>query len=63
MDGYKILSIMKDSEQLKSVPVIMLTSKDGFLDKVKGKLAGSTAYLTKPFSPKKLIETVERHLQ
>jgi len=63
MDGYKILSIMKDSEQLKSVPVIMLTSKDGFLDKVKGKLAGSTEYLTKPFSPKKLIETVERHLQ
>ena len=63
MDGYKILSIIKDSALLKSIPVIMLTSKDRFLDKLKGKLAGSSEYLTKPFSPKKLIETVEKYLQ
>jgi twitching motility two-component system response regulator PilG len=40
----------------------MLTSKGGFLDKFKGKLAGSSAYLTKPFEPKDLITIVQKHI-
>jgi twitching motility two-component system response regulator PilG len=62
MDGYKILSIIKNSPQLKNIPVIMLTSKHGIVDKVKGKLGGSAAYLTKPFDPEQLLKTVERYL-
>lgn len=61
MDGYRILSIVKKTPELKNTPVIMLTSKDGLVDKVKGKLAGSTAYLTKPFEPNDLIETVHKY--
>jgi twitching motility two-component system response regulator PilG len=63
MDGYKILSLIKENKDLKDIPVIMLTSKDGFIDKCKGKLAGSTAYLTKPFEPKDLIKTVRKYIQ
>jgi twitching motility two-component system response regulator PilG len=62
MDGYRILSIIKKSPELKDTPVILLTSKDGLMDKVRGKLAGSTAYLTKPFEPKDLIEMVRKHI-
>ena len=63
MDGYKILSIIKENPDFCDIPVIMLTSKDGILNKVKGKMAGSTAYLTKPFDPAQLVETIERHLK
>lgn len=62
MDGYKILSIIKENKELKDMPVIMLTSKGGFLDKFKGKLAGSSAYLTKPFEPKDLVSMVKKHI-
>ncbi|MFW6241036.1 MAG: response regulator [Thermodesulfobacteriota bacterium] len=62
MDGYKILSIIKSNAVFKDIPVIMLTSRDGFMHKMKGKLAGSQAYLTKPFDPKVLVETIERYL-
>jgi twitching motility two-component system response regulator PilG len=62
MDGYKLLSIIKENKELKDIPVIMLTSKGGFLDKFKGKLAGSAAYLTKPFEPKDLVRTVRRFI-
>jgi len=62
MDGYKVLSIIKESPEFKDIPVIMLTSKDGFLNKAKGKFSGSNAYLTKPFDPGVLIETIEKHL-
>jgi twitching motility two-component system response regulator PilG len=62
MDGYKILNIIKGNELFKNIPVIMLTSKDGMVSKLKGKLAGSDAYLTKPFQPKVLLETIQRYL-
>ncbi len=62
MDGYKILEIIKGNSVFKHIPVIMLTSKDGMISKWKGKLAGSTAYLTKPFDPKKLVTTIEKYL-
>ncbi|HAO21758.1 MAG TPA: response regulator receiver protein [Desulfobacteraceae bacterium] len=62
MDGYKILSIIKGNAVFKDIPVIMLTSRDSFMHKVKGRLAGSTAYLTKPFDPKVLVDTIEKHI-
>jgi len=62
MDGYKVLSFIKDSLEYKDIPVIMLTSKDGFMNKAKGKFSGSDAYITKPFDPEKLVETIVNHL-
>lgn len=62
MDGYKILSIIKDNALFKDIPVIMLTSKDGMINKWKGKRAGADAYLTKPFKPEILVETIEKYL-
>ena len=62
MDGYQLLSIIKENLMFKNIPVIMLTSKDGIINKVKGKVAGSSAYLTKPFDPAQLVETIEKHI-
>jgi twitching motility two-component system response regulator PilG len=62
MDGYKVLAIVKENPELKQTPVIMLTSRDGLINKVKGRMAGSTAYLTKPFNPQKLVDTIEKTL-
>jgi twitching motility two-component system response regulator PilG len=39
----------------------MLSGKDGFFDKVRGRLAGATDYITKPFVPAHLIKAVEDH--
>lgn len=62
MDGYKILSIVKSNAVFKDIPVIMLTSRDGFMNKVKGKLAGSAEYLTKPFNPTDLLTAIEKYV-
>ena len=62
MDGYEILSIIKKNKEFKDIPVIMLTSRDGFINKMKGKIAGSSAYLTKPFDPDKMIAEIEKHI-
>lgn len=62
MDGYKVLSIMKRSEEFKNIPVIMLTARDKLFDKIKGKVSGSNEYLTKPFDPDELVAKVSKYV-
>ncbi|MCK5069046.1 MAG: response regulator [Desulfocapsa sp.] len=62
LDGYGILSVLKKNPKMKGVPVIMLTSKDGLKDKLKGRFSSASAYLTKPFKPEVLIEKVNQFI-
>ncbi len=63
MDGYQLCKIVKGNSETKNVPVVMLSGKDGFFDKVRGRMAGSTDYITKPFEPQELVKTVKRHIK
>ena len=62
MDGYQVCKVIKHDPTTKGVPVVMLSGKDGFFDKVKGRLAGSSEYITKPFESDSLVHTVEKHI-
>ncbi len=62
MDGYHICQIVRKNLQFRQIPIIMLSGKDGIFDKMRGRLAGSTEYLTKPFDANELIQTVKKHL-
>ena len=63
LDGYQTCALIKQHPQLKSTPVIMLSSKDGVFDRARGRLAGSDRYLTKPFTKEGLIEAIAQHLK
>ncbi len=62
MDGYHICQIIRKNLQFRQIPIIMLSGKDGLFDKMRGRLAGSTEYLTKPFDSVELVQTVKKHL-
>jgi DNA-binding response OmpR family regulator len=40
----------------------MLTARDEFFDKIKGQMAGSDRYLTKPFEAENLLEIVQEYV-
>ncbi len=62
MDGYQVCKLMRSNEALKDVPVVMISGKDGFFDKVRGRMAGTTGYITKPFGPETLMKALETYL-
>lgn len=62
LDGYQTCALIKQNANLKSTPVIMLSSKDGVFDRARGRLAGSDRYLTKPFTKEALIDTVNEYV-
>jgi twitching motility two-component system response regulator PilG len=44
------------------VPVLMISGMFGFFDMVRGRLAGTTGYITKPFGPETLMKAIETYL-
>jgi twitching motility two-component system response regulator PilG len=61
LDGYQLCKLVKTDAITKHIPVVMLSGNDGFFDKMRGRMAGSVAYLTKPFEPQALLQTVDRY--
>ena len=62
MDGYQVCKTIRSNNTTKDVPVVMISGKDGFFDKVRGRMAGTTGYITKPFGPETLMKAVEMYL-
>lgn len=62
LDGYEICAMLRKSTAFRQTPIIMLTGKDGFIDRVKARVVGATDYLTKPFGEHELITLVERYV-
>lgn len=52
LDGF---SVCKLAREMSSLPIILLTARDGEEDKLKGYHLGADDYMTKPFSPKVLL--------
>lgn len=62
MDGYEVCKNLKTDDSTKSIPVVMLTAKGQEVDKVKGFQSGADSYMTKPFSPLRLLTELEEKL-
>lgn len=60
LDGYQTCALIKNNQQFKSTPVVMLSSKDGLFDKAKGRVVGAEQYLTKPFTRDELIQAIRQ---
>ena len=58
MNGYQVCRAIKSNEATKKIPVILLSAKGRSVDQKIGFENGADDYITKPFSPRKLIERV-----
>jgi two-component system, cell cycle response regulator len=63
LDGYQTCRAIKQRKYSDGKPpvVVMLTSRGGTIDKIRGTLAGCDAYLTKPLNERDLIAVLAKH--
>ena len=62
LDGYETCRRLKENDKTKNIPVILLSAKGRSMDQRVGLDAGADEYITKPFSPRKLVERIRVHL-
>ncbi len=58
--GYELCGQIRRVSDLKDIPLIILTSSDTMLDRVRGKLVGANGYLTKPVPAEEVLATLTR---
>jgi twitching motility two-component system response regulator PilG len=58
LDGYETCVLIKNNQQFKKIPIIMLSSKDGLFDIARGRICGAEQYLTKPFGREDLLSAI-----
>lgn len=63
LDGYEICAMLRRSTAFRQTPILVLSEKEIFSDRVKARMAGATDYLTKPFKEEELLLLVEKYLQ
>ncbi|MGF1600566.1 MAG: response regulator transcription factor [Thermosynechococcaceae cyanobacterium] len=63
MNGYELCRWIKDELKSAGIPVIMCSTKGEDFDRHWGMRQGGDAYVTKPFNPKEMIETVNKLLK
>ena len=62
LDGYEATRQIKSQAELSHIPIIAVTSYALSGDEVKAKAAGCDDYVSKPFSPRILLNKVREHL-
>jgi DNA-binding response OmpR family regulator len=62
IDGFDLLHLLKSHPQFDQVAVVILSSRDSVLDRVKCRLAGARGYLVKPFRTQDLLAVALHYL-
>jgi CheY-like chemotaxis protein len=63
MDGLTALKHLKKDDATKDIPVIMITANAHYITREQSETAGSTLFLTKPFSPTQLLTQIRSLLE
>lgn len=62
MDGLSLVRELRALDNYKFVPMLVLTTESGNDTKLRGKEAGATGWIVKPFNPEQLLATIARVL-
>jgi chemotaxis family two-component system response regulator PixG len=62
VNGYEICAQIRKVSALKNLPVIIVTSSDGIIDRVRAKFVGASGFIAKPIETQKVLQTLHQHL-
>jgi DNA-binding response OmpR family regulator len=62
INGFDLLRLLRSQPNFDQATIVILSSRDSVLDRIKCRLAGAADYLVKPFRTQDLLELVHTHL-
>jgi two-component system, chemotaxis family, response regulator PixG len=62
VNGYEVCEQIRKTPSLKDIPVIILTGKDGLIDRMRSKMVGATGFLGKPVDEDSVMKMLEKYL-
>lgn len=62
VNGYELCHFLRKTSTFQDTPIVILTGRDGMIDRVRTKMAGSSDFLAKPPDARKVAQIVQKHL-
>ncbi len=62
-NGYELCTFLRKTTTFQEVPIVILTGRDGMIDRVRAKMAGSSDFLSKPPDPNKVLPMLRKFLK
>ena len=62
VNGYELCTQLRRIPTLQDVPIVILTAKEGFLERMRTKLRGSTDFMSKPINEQSVITIMDKYL-
>jgi twitching motility two-component system response regulator PilG len=61
MGGHQVSQMVRHHQEYRDLPILLLSGKDRVVDHFRGRLVGSTGYISRPFEPAEFVWTAKRH--
>ncbi len=61
VSGYELCAQIRRISRFKKIPIVILTSSDGIVDRLRAKIVGATNFLAKPVKTKKVMELLQKY--
>ncbi|MEM9265706.1 MAG: response regulator [Cyanobacteria bacterium P01_F01_bin.13] len=62
ISGYELCKFLRRTEAFYQTPIIILTGRDGVLDRMRAKMAGADDFMAKPPDPEKIAQVLEKYM-
>lgn len=62
VNGYEICNQVRRVGKLKHIPIVFLTGNDGIIDRVRAKVSGANAFISKPIEIEKIVNTINKYM-
>lgn len=62
-NGYNLCQFLRNSETFKEVPIIIMTSWDGVINRTRAKLVGARDFLGKPFTQDDILKMIQKYVE
>ena len=62
-NGYELCNFLRKTTTFQEIPIVILTGRDGMIDRVRAKMAGSSDFLSKPPDAAKVLQILHKFLQ
>jgi two-component system, chemotaxis family, response regulator PixG len=62
VSGYELCTQLRRVAELQQIPIVILTSQDGIVDRVRAKIVGATGFMSKPIKEEKVLAVIEKYL-
>jgi twitching motility two-component system response regulator PilG len=62
LDGYQVAAVLRTNVAFAEVPIVMLSGRNGLIDRARSKMVGARTFVSKPFRPRELVAVVGEQL-